>query len=302
MNCECTTAAESGEESVAGRERQHQIDMLRFMRDSNSDNNAVGWYQSTIMEQYNVAQTVDNQYKHQLELGQRCVCLVFDPVRSHHGHLELRALRLTEQFMDAVRKLYLDAMEQKLTATIAAAETTVGARQQTIEEERRKLEDLRELQKVIPTAVMPQSIEDITITQELLMTSRFRKMQIFEEVPIKINNSALVDAYMHDLTRANFIDNDISFDCLDLASGPYLESELGGLVESSDDLLNDLKELANYQRRAARARGRPEEQPSRLNGIMIGKQMDNYVEQLNSYAAQSINKIYLAKSTMRQSD
>lgn len=292
-------------DSAAARKSQYQVDMMRYMVDANADNNAVGWYQSSLMESYNTVETIDNQYKHQLTSGQHCVCIVFDPLRSNNGHIEMRALRLTEQFMDAVRKVYLDAMEQRMKVAAEVASKTIGAKQQSMEEERQKLEDMRELQKVIPTAVMPKSIDEITITQELLMLSRFKNMQIFEELPVRINNRALVDAYMHDLVETNLVDDDINFDGLDLSSGPYLERELGGLVEASDDLLSDLREYANHQRRVARAKssGKTEEQPhNRLNGVVIGKQMDNYVQHLNSIAAQGINKIYLAKAVMRQAD
>jgi translation initiation factor 3 subunit H len=72
--------------------------MMRCLREVNVDNNTVGWYQSTYLGSYLNESMIETQYNYQVTIP-KCVVVVFDPLRSSHGALSLKALRLTEAFM-----------------------------------------------------------------------------------------------------------------------------------------------------------------------------------------------------------
>ena len=80
----------------------YQLEMMRCLREVNVDNNTVGWYQSTYMGSYQTVELIETFLTYQDHIP-RCVCLIYDPVRSAQGGLHMKALRLTESFMELYR-------------------------------------------------------------------------------------------------------------------------------------------------------------------------------------------------------
>ena len=69
----------------------------------NVDNNQVGWYQSTYLGTVCTTDLVSKQFDFQEVVGPNSVVLVYDPLRTTHGSMPLRAFRLTDAFMKAYR-------------------------------------------------------------------------------------------------------------------------------------------------------------------------------------------------------
>jgi len=84
---------------------EYQIEMMRMLRDVNIDNNCVGWYQSMFLGTMCTNEVVDSQYSYQSseELSDNCVVIMYDPVRSKHGHLSLKAYRLSDDYLSLRR-------------------------------------------------------------------------------------------------------------------------------------------------------------------------------------------------------
>jgi len=76
----------------------YQIDMMRSLRDVNVDNNTVGWYQSTYLGSHITENLIATQYNYQESIP-KCVCLIFDPLKTAQGNLALKAVRLTDAFL-----------------------------------------------------------------------------------------------------------------------------------------------------------------------------------------------------------
>jgi len=76
--------------------------MLRLLREVNVDINTVGWYQSTYLGSFVSDSLVETQFSYQENIPQS-VCIVYDPLRTAQGQLALRAIRLTNAFMDLYR-------------------------------------------------------------------------------------------------------------------------------------------------------------------------------------------------------
>lgn len=136
-------------------------DMLLCMRECNVDNNTVGWYMSTYMNSWldPDGPTVATQFQFQDSVP-KSVCLVYDPVRTLSGSVHLKAYRLSDRFMAK----YRDHLEKQADKQHGFTEVDIKPKMDWSN----KMVD-----------------EGITIDD------------IFEEVPIRIHNSALVMAMLY---------------------------------------------------------------------------------------------------------
>eukprot|EP00270_Netrium_digitus_P017058 TRINITY_DN619_c0_g1_i1.p1 TRINITY_DN619_c0_g1~~TRINITY_DN619_c0_g1_i1.p1 ORF type:complete len:349 (-),score=106.37 TRINITY_DN619_c0_g1_i1:222-1268(-) len=157
-------------------------------------------------------------------------------------------------------------------------------------------------------------------------------VDIFEDIPVKIMNSALVAALMADLEPESAA-TQADFDRLSLSSTPIMERNVEFLVECMDDLSMEQQRFQYYyrsvqrqqqqqaawlQRRrmenaARKAAGEellPEEEasnpvfkpipePSRLDSYLITNQISNYCQQINTFSGTSLSKLYVMKALQR---
>merc|ERR1711976_328585 len=148
---------------------------------------------------------------------------------------------------------------------------------------------------------------------------------MFEEVPVVVKNSHLVNTLLCELEEMSPSENQHNF--LDLATGTVLEKNVQLLIDSVDDLSQDANKYFNFQRQQARqnqakqqyiqkrqqenqqrvARGeqplpdedlskifKPMQPPSRLDSLLLSSQITNYVGQINDFATQSFGKLFMA--------
>jgi len=163
-------------------------------------------------------------------------------------------------------------------------------------------------------------------TKDSLTKGNISFQEIFEEIPIKIHNSYLVEAFLHELEEKGTA-SDSAYERLDLSTNPFLEKNLEFLIECLDDLSQEQNKFQYYQRNlqkqqyqqnqwiqkrklenvARKKSGEeilPEEDPSnpifkplpepnRLESVLITNQINNYCKQLNQFSATSLSKVYL---------
>jgi len=301
-----SSAAAAAAAELAGSfledERRYQVDMLKCLRDVNVDCNTVGWYQSTFLESFMNAKTIDAQYQHQMEFGDKCVHLVFDPVRTRKGQLFVKAYRLTAKFFDLVKEsiaeqVIVDELKKKLGAKVSANPTAVSQHDSSL----------------------PASISRVQIIQDVLIKLNMTSEEIFEELPIVIHNISLVKAFLFEIAKneessAVFDDE---FDNLDLSSNNFLEKSLESLLECSDDLNNERNKYQLYQRRIMshktflQKKGdrsveeqdqfiRSIQQPSQLETLLLSYQMNHTCRQINKVAGEQVSKLYLANALFRR--
>jgi len=94
--------AEEEEETEPEGGAEYQLEMMRCLREVNVDNNTVGWYTSTYMSSFISEGTIDTQFNYQDKI-RKSIALIYDPLKTSHGVLSLKAYRLTPQFMDIFR-------------------------------------------------------------------------------------------------------------------------------------------------------------------------------------------------------
>jgi translation initiation factor 3 subunit H len=83
------------------------------------------------------------------------------------------------------------------------------------------------------------------MTQETLKYS-----EVLEEVPIRIHNSGLINAFLFEQRQAE--NSTCDFDRLDLATNSFLEKNLEFLCEWVDDLSMEMSRFQNYERQSQR--------------------------------------------------
>ena len=82
----------------------YQNEMIKFLREVNTDAQNVGWYISCSMGGFINTNFIENQYFYQRAQDERTVALVFDVSRSSQGSLSLKAYRLSPSFMAAYKE------------------------------------------------------------------------------------------------------------------------------------------------------------------------------------------------------
>ncbi|KAL6580763.1 Eukaryotic translation initiation factor 3 subunit H [Orobanche minor] len=234
------------DEEIEAEGANYQLEMMRCLREVNVDNNTVGWYQSTLFGSF------------QTENIRRCVCIIYDPSRSNQGVLSLKALKLSDSFMELYRSN--------------------------------------------------------NFTGEKLREKNLSWVEIFEEIPIKVSNSALISAFMTELEADTPI-TQCDSERLQLSTSPFLESNVEFLIECMDDLSMEQQKFQYYYRNLSRQQAQqqtwlqkrraenlarknageeplPEEdpsnpifkpipEPSRLDSFLITNQIANYCNQIN---------------------
>ncbi|TYZ68196.1 hypothetical protein PybrP1_012972 [[Pythium] brassicae (nom. inval.)] len=250
---------------------EYQIEMMKSLREVGMDNNKVGWYQSVLMGTFCTAALVEAQFQYQQTLGPNAVCIVYDAAETAKGSLSIKALRLKKSFVDAYK---------------------AGV-----------------------------------FTKESFAKDDIRSTTVFEELPIQVHNSDVVKCWLQEVAHANESVAANSFERLDLATNAYLENSLKNISVWADELAQEHYKFQGYERALQKQRVAyqqwqnrqreenklrrendqellPEEdpnffksvhQPSRLESLLITKQMNTYCEHINRYAGKSFQKLFLAQ-------
>lgn len=229
--------------------RDYQYEMLKALREVNVDCNAVGWYCSIWQEGYLSSSVIETQYDYQKELGRNAICLVFDPLKTTHGKLWLKALRLQDKFM--------------------------------------------------------QMYKAGDFTQEAIKENRLTHDDIFQELPVTIHNNCLVDMFIKELSLSKqFMEQAGVEEGHELETTGYISYSLEGLVEGTEDLqqswqkyLYDHKKWKNTEMYKD-AKG-PVPKPSRLESILLSKQMMNHCSYLEEFGLRNFENLYFADTIQK---
>lgn len=100
----------------------YQLEMLKSLRTVNVDHNTIGWYTSTYFANFYSSSTIEHQLSYQLSIP-NSIMIVYDPFTSTKGKLQLKAFRLTQQFIEATERI--GAKSTSTAAALTAAVITV---------------------------------------------------------------------------------------------------------------------------------------------------------------------------------
>ncbi|GAV58957.1 JAB domain-containing protein [Cephalotus follicularis] len=166
-------------------------------------------------------------------------------------------------------------------------------------------------------------------TGEKLREKNLSWVDIFEEIPIKVTNSALITAFMTELEGDSPVAQ-CDYDRLQLSTNQFMESNMEFLMDCMEDLTMEQQKFQYYYRSLSRQQSQqqawlqkrraennarkaageeplPEEdpsnpvfklipEPSRLESFLISNRIANYCNQINGVAGQSFSRLYLMKA------
>lgn len=294
----------------------YQAEMIKMLREVNTDANNVGWYTSSNMGNFVNLNVIENQYHYQKEMNERTVFLVHDASRSAQGALSLRAFRLTPQFMTNFK-------ENKFTGE----------------------------QYVFPHLI---SVLKYVLIRPFyrLQKSGLRYQDIFIELPLQIHNSHLLTSYLHQLptpppsdplelpsslsalTKGPAAESSLltpNLDNLSVSIDPFLEKNCDLLLESLETHHTENNNFQFYQRSLAREQAKiaawqtkrkaenlsrvqlkqaplPEDEwqrlfklpqePSRLESMLNTRQVEQYSRQVDGFVAATTGKMFAVKGNL----
>lgn len=297
----------------------YSAEMIRMLREVNTDANNVGWYTSANMGNFVNMNVIENQFYYQSQLNERTVALVHDVSRSAQGSLSLRAFRLSAKFMAAFK-------ENKFTS-----------------------EEYVQCPGHSPNEISRISNTDMNPS---LQKSNMRHPDIFEELPVKLHNSHLITSFLHQLQcPTSSVSTELpsslaalesspfsqtstltpNLDNLSLSIDPFLEKNCDLLLDSIETHNTEVNNYQYYQRVLGREQQKinawkqkraqenatratlnqallPEDEwqrlfklpaePSRLESMLNTRQVDQYARQVDSFVSSSTGKMFAIKGNL----
>lgn len=263
--------AEDGDAAAEGE--SYQLEMMRCLRETNADNNMVGWYLSAVSGSYQAAEIVETfaSYSETLE---RCVCLVYDSAAAVAGEPSLKAVRLGDAFLRTFKKGPLTA------AAVRAA--GLGWRDVFAE---------------VPVVVRANAL------------AKALALELRGAAPARA--TAALDPALLDLAAAPALERDLDLlsDCLDdvlseqAKLGQHAAAARRTAAAAAQFRLHRRQE--NAQRRAAGEEPLPEDppegqfkapqEPSQLDVMLLGNQIHAYSTHLDDAASLAIERLAVAQ-------
>ncbi|KAI0396399.1 hypothetical protein F5Y17DRAFT_419860 [Xylariaceae sp. FL0594] len=271
----------------------YQAEMIRHLKEVNIDANNVGWYTSATMGNFVNLGFIENQYHYQRE-NEKTVALVHDVSRSSQGAFSMRAFRLTPTFMAAFK-------EGKFTT-------------ESLQKSKLSFKDI--------LAELP-----VTLHNSHLLTS------FLHQIPTKpVTGDVTMPTSLAEIHN-NPIPMPLhpSTDSLDLSIDPFLEKACDLLLDSIESHYTELNNYQYYQRQLAREQTKitawqtkrkaenaarvaakqqplPEDEwqrifklpqePSRLEGMLNAKQVEQYSKQVDGFTACISSKMFAVRGNL----
>jgi len=269
------TEEETESEALGGAE--YQLEMMVRLREGNVDDNTVGWYSSTYMGSFVNESTLETQFNYQGSRSiKRSVLVIYDPLKTSQGVLSLKALRLTNKFMDLYK-------EQKFTKDVIAR---IGLSFDDIFEE------------------IPIKIHNNLLTKALLweldeyaeMDPDFERLELSTNPFLEKNLEFLIEC-LDDLSQEQ---NKFT----------YHQRTVQRQLQQQAQWLQKRKS-ENAIRKSKGEEPLPEEdptnsifkstpEPSRLESLLITNQINNYCKQINHFAGNSFTKLFLVGGLFKE--
>ena len=239
--------------------------MMKCLRETNVDNNAVGWYQSAYFGSYLEISVIESQFNYQSNIA-KSVVIIFDP-RGNNDSMSLRAYRLTQKFMDIYR-------EKKFTAeTLLRSNLTFN---QIFEE--------------VPISVRNGPLVNALLydLQGSFQSPLMEQLSVVNDVFLERNIEFMIDSVDNVVNKQQMYLKNISR--IQLQQQQYLnkkKAEAQHRIAIGEPPLpeEDLSQNPLFK---------PQAEASRLDALLVTNQIDTYCKQINQFAGQMFPKLFLS--------
>ncbi|KAI8057863.1 JAB1/Mov34/MPN/PAD-1 ubiquitin protease-domain-containing protein [Syncephalis plumigaleata] len=262
----CFPLPQSGKHDDGSSITMYQMGMLRSLRDVNADHNTVGWYQSARHGSFITQSLIETQFDYQKKLGEKCVVLIHDTSNTQHGNFNVRAYRLSKNFMRAFRNRdFTTANMRKL-----------GIKSHTI---------FDELPVKVCNSTLAEVLLDELDTTEKPITSDMVRLELADSSRMEHSIESLTEqgqwlywlrGAQRDLQRIQ--------QALQKRKAENKERASAGmslLPEEPEDLPRVLPE------------------PSRLDQMLISHQMGTFAKQMENASGANITRLYTTKAVQQ---
>jgi translation initiation factor 3 subunit H len=246
----------------------YQMDMMRCLREVNVDNNTVGWYQSTYLGSFLDQTMIETQFNYQENI-KTGVCLVYDPLKTAQGTLSLKAVRLTDSFMDLFRSGNF-SQESLVKKEVTSADI------------------FREIPIRITNSALVRALL-IDFDNSNRLNCDFDRLNLTTNPFLEKNLEFLIDCI-----------DDLS---VELNKFQYHQRNVQRIRSQQEAYLQKKKQETHARRlggedvaeedTSAMQLFKPIPEPSRLESLLITSQVNQYCRQINSFAGQSCSKLFL---------
>ena len=270
--CLQSSVAEDDGESADGE--GFQMEMVRCLREVNVDSNMVGWYQSTVSGSYQVVEIIDIFITY-LENLERCICIVYDVTAGDSGVPGVKAIRLSDSFVNAYREGSL-----------------------TIEKIRSKGLSWRDVFVEIPITIHNSPMA-VALMAEIQGPSGFSQLD-YDRLGLGV---------------APVLEKNLEFlnDCLDDLVGEQNKlSSYHSQLRRYQQQVGQWKLTRRQENQARRAAGeeplsedppegefRKPSEPSQLDNMLLSNQTHAYTAHINAAAAQAVEKLVLVEKLQK---
>ncbi|KAJ5766983.1 uncharacterized protein N7511_004599 [Penicillium nucicola] len=271
-------------------------EMIRMLREVNTDANNVGWYTSANMGNFVNMNVIENQFYYQSQMNERTVALVHDVSRSAQGSLSLRAFRLSSKFMAGFK-------ENKFTSE--DLQKSNMRHQDIFEELPVKIHNSHLITSFIHQLQCPTTSASTELPPSLaaLESSPFNKTSPL--APNLENMSLSIDPFLE--KNCDLLLDSIETHNTEVNNYQYYQRVLG----REQQKINNWK-TKRAQENATRATLNqpllPEDEwqrlfklpaePSRLESMLNTRQVDQYARQVDSFVSSSTGKMFAIKGNL----
>ncbi|KAL6072244.1 Eukaryotic translation initiation factor 3 subunit H [Balamuthia mandrillaris] len=246
--------------SSADSGAEYQIEMMRRLREVNVDYNTVGWYTSTYLGSFlHDESLVHDQFNYQTTIN-KCVVVVFDPLKINQGELSLKAFRLTNEFMELYKNQDF-TYESLIKANLS----------------------FNNIFEQLP----------IRIHNSGLVTAFLSQLEEEEQSSSSISRSSEFDCL--GLSTHPYLEKNLEFliDCVDVLANEQKQAQFYQSALHRQRQIIHKRKMQGEREEDIMATLKPLQQPNRLESLLITNQVNNYCKQINQFSGQSFSKLFM---------
>jgi len=275
---------------------QYRLEMVRHYKDVGIDSNTVGWYVSSQLDEFLTQAFIDTQASYQKSLGHKCVALVYDSARTSMGNLNIRAYRLSDNFMEVYNKgkfISSNLTEAKLNYSNLLVELPLVISNSQLAAA--LLQELSDHSELIGDCLLPGPAIDFRSSDSVsYLTPNYSSLELNIEPFFEKNLQTLLDTFEEYTAEQNtlqYYQRGLAREKTRIFN--YMQSKQ---TENETRLTRGLDELPLETEEQVAQKFRIPPEPSRLDLMLVNHHIDTCCNQLTQFGGPALTKMYATQA------
>jgi len=259
-----------------GDANAYPYEMMRCLREVNVDNNTVGWYQSSFLGLHINQFLVDTQYEYHTDINES-VFLIYDPLATSHGSLEIKAYRLSDAFVK-LRKENTFSKDSLVAQNFS----------------------FKDMFETVPIELTTSNLEKALLyhfdLDEQLM-DQYEALDLATDDYLEKNLDGLLscvyDMQKEQTTHAQW---QRTVSALEKKQREFLQNRKAENATRKEKGFEPLPESQKDLEIEAPAIFKKPAEPSRLESLLIAQRINSHCDQISQFSGQSLTKQFLLKA------